>query len=343
MRRKFADAQRIRTIDFARSGIDGTGSLSPRARRTLAVYLILVKMGYAGAYAPMGAIADAVYRSSNGEAKSIRTLERANDELVTTGFIAISNFRPDKWSRITFNLAAFSYWTGKRAENVQPLPTPSHNVVSRETMCDKSRHTTSCRASDRTRDISRVNSPNIDQRREEEPRAGARANNKPPRRKRNPVLFSVMTVLGKMNLYRADRKRARARAEVEVKAAGAGVELINPSGVDWQFWETRWGEMSIERKEATARAEIIPYLLSREKPVFHEPPRETPISEKPSADAIRAVRMQLEACVSLPPEEPAPSPPEAAPPEENWEGSEDELAILLEAAAAARARRVNGV
>lgn len=338
MRQKFADAQRIRTIDFARSGIEGTGSLSPRARRTLRIYVILIKMGYSGCYAPMGAIADAVYRSSNGESKSIRTLQRANDELSSAGFITISQFRPDKWSRITFVSAAFSYWTGKRSENVQPLPTQSHNVVSRETMCDKSRHTTSCRASDRTRDISRVNSQNIDQRREEEPRAGARANNKPPRRKRNPVLFSVMTVLGKMSLYRADRKRARARAEVEVKAAGAGVELINPSGVDWQFWETRWGEMSIERKEATARAEIIPYLLSREKPVVPEPPRETLVTDRPSAEEIRAVRMQLASRVSLP-QEIAPAPPEAA---QNWEGSEEELAILLEAAARA-ARRVNGV
>ena len=135
---RLANASRIRTIDFARSGIAGTGSLSPRARRTLAVYVALVKMGFDGVAAPMGAIADAVYRSSHGEAGSIRTLQRAHPELEARGFICCANFRPrgrTKGALIRFNLDAFSYWTGRKTQNIQPLPTSSHNVVSRETMC----------------------------------------------------------------------------------------------------------------------------------------------------------------------------------------------------------------
>ena len=196
---RLATAQKIRTIDFALSGIGGTGSISPRARRTLAVYIALVKMDFDVIAAPMGAIADAVWRSSHGEAKSIRTLERANRELQDRGFIRSKTFRPGERSKgavIYFDIAAFSYWTKKTVRNVQPLTTSSYNVVSRETMCDNSAHTTSCRTSDRTKDNSRY-TPNIPLDSYKEPR-GARAintNGKTEKPRRNPVLFSLVAVL----------------------------------------------------------------------------------------------------------------------------------------------------
>jgi hypothetical protein len=319
---RFANADRIRSLDFALSGISGTGSLSPRARRTLAVYCALVKMGFEGVSAPMGAIADAVYRSSHGEAGSIRTLQRAHPELEKRGFIRCANFRPrgrTKGALIHFNLDAFAYWTGRKTQNIQPLPTSSHNVVSRETMCDKEPHTTSCHPPDRTRTESQV-TPNIIPSTNKEPRAGARSIKKSKRQKRSAVWTSVNIVLGAMTqLHRQDRRAARARAKCELEASAAGVELVNPSGVDWSYWEKRFAEMPIAVRELTAAREIIPLLIGR-KGVLSSPELSTPVSKVPppsapssspetndlgnsdpvSAEDIRRARKALEERFSLP-------------------------------------------
>lgn len=345
---RLANAPRIRSIDFARSGIAGTGSLSPRARRTLAVYVALVKMGYEGVAAPMGAIADAVYRSSHGEAGSIRTLQRAHPELEERGFIRCANYRPHERTAgalIYFNLDAFSYWTGRKTQVVQPLPTSSHNVVSRETMCDNSPHTTTCHPPDRTRTNSRV-TPKILPSSNKEPRAGARSINKSKRKKRSAVWTSVNIVLGAMrHLHRQDRRAARARAKCELEAIAAGVELVNPSGVDWTYWEKRFAEMSIAVRENTAKREIVPMLLGKPAIVPSRAPKKNDLCEpSPSndsfegvpADEIRAVRKQLEAAFSLPEKKaPAPAPAEMAPAADM---PADELEVLLAARARARAR-----
>jgi hypothetical protein len=306
---RLANASRIRNIDFARSGIAGTGSLSPRARRTLAVYCALVKMGYDGVAAPMGAIADAVYRSSHGEAGSIRTLQRAHPELERRGFIRCANFRPrgrTKGALIHFNLDAFAYWTGRKTQNIQPLPTSSHNVVSRETMCDKEPHATSCHPPDRTRTEFQV-TPNIIPSTNKEPRAGARSINKSKRQKRSAVWTSVNIVLGAMSqLHRQDRRAARSRAKCELEAIAAGVDLVNPSGVDWSYWETRFAEMPISVRENTARREIIPLLLGRKSkspvpsvPLSAPETAEIGNSDPVSAEDIRTARKALEERFSL--------------------------------------------
>lgn len=342
---RLANASRIRSIDFARSGIAGTGSLSPRARRTLAVYVALVKMGFEGVAAPMGAIADAVYRSSHGEAGSIRTLQRAHPELEERGFIRCANFRPHErtpGALIYFNLDAFSYWTGRKTQVVQPLPTPSHNVVSRETMCDNSPHTTSCHPPDRTRTNSQV-TPNILPSRNKEPRAGARSINKSKRRKRSAVWTSVNIVLGAMrHLHRQDRRAARARAKCELEALAAGVELVNPSGVDWAYWEKRFGEMSIAVRENTAAREIVPLLLGRASkapalPASSSPPEAEELGKVSpiTADEISSARKALEERFSLPAPEKKPAP---APASVSVDMPADELEVLLAARARARAR-----
>ena len=345
---RLATAQKIRTIDFALSGIGGTGSISPRARRTLAVYIALVKMDFDGIAAPMGAIADAVWRSSHGEAKSIRTLERANRELQDRGFIRSKTFRPGERSKgavIYFDIAAFSYWTKKTVRNVQPLTTSSYNVVSRETMCDNSAHTTSCRTSDRTKDNSRY-TPNIPLDSYKEPR-GARAINtngkKPDRPRRNPVLFSVIQVLSAAaGVHRSDRRSAQARAEVEIKAAVAGVVLANPSGIDWAYWSARWDEMPVPVKESTVRREILPALLGRSPadptPFCVEACEETP-TDNPTAVDIRAARIALEKAVSIPPASVEPKAPADYP---EIDRTDPEMLLLIAARDRTRARAVNG-
>ena len=293
---RLANAPKIRTIDFARSGINGTGSLSPRARRTLAVYVILVKMKFEGISAPMGAIADAVWRSSNGEARSIRTLQRSNQELLQAGYISAPMFRPSKSAVIYFNLPAFAYWTGKKSKSVTPLTTQSYNVVPDVTKCDTKPHTTDCRTSDRTKDNVQVNSLPSDQSIDKEQRAGARANKKTyPRKKKNAVLFSILMVLPKLPLSRSDTRTARNQAEVEIKAMAAGIEILQPSGVDWAYWESRWGEFSIIQRENIVRTEILPYLIGvHPKTQYPMTKEDKPNVIPTSKEDIRSFRAALE-------------------------------------------------
>lgn len=351
---RLASAHKIRTIDFSRSGIAGTGSLSPRARRTLAIYVILVKWDYTGVCAPLGAIADAVWRSSCGEGKSIRTLQRANDELIERGYITKDTFRTgerSKMSVIHFNLDAFAYWTGRRSQSVAPLPTSSHNVVSRETMCDSSPPTTNCHPSDPYTDTSQISPKSPTKSENTKPRAGARAFKKSSRRRKNSVLFSIGCVLAKLEgVHRRDRKAARARAKCELEAAAAGVDILNHSGVDWEYWEKRWGDIwPVEARESVAGREIVPLLLpggvdrmpkATPPPPIQEAPAPKPPVDSPSAEEIRKVRLSLEAAFSLPSSAPAPaSSMEASTEDEKPEVTLDrsDLAILE----AARAR-VNG-
>lgn len=361
---RLANASTIRNIDFAPGGIAGTGSLSPRARRTLKVYVVLVKMSFGGVAAPMGAIADAVFRSSNGESKSIRTVERAHEELIEKGYIRTANYRPGeraKGALIVFNMAAFTYWTQKQTGPVYPLPTSSHNVVSRETMCDNSAPTTSCRASEFTTERSQVTPQYTTKSVNDKPRAGARANDthgknatpkvasQKPRKRKNAVLFSlgcVLSVVG--DLHRADRRAARARADCEVKALAGGVELVNPSGVDWAYWEKRWGEMSIAVRESTIHREILPLLLGRSTPPPAIPATSPPPEEleelaaaepSPTAEQIRSVREALEERFTLPRESnPAPAPAANYP---EVDASDPDMRLLLEARERCRARCVN--
>jgi hypothetical protein len=342
--KRFADARRIRTIDFARSGIGGTGSLSPRSRRALAVYIVLVKMGFSGIAAPNGAIADAVYRSSHGESKSIRTLQRANKELAEKGFICPVKYRPGKRARgavICFCLEAFAFWTKISVKNVSPLPTQTH--ISPDA--------TSCHTSDRTRDKSSSNSPDLTKNEHTKPRAGARANQKTSRRKKNAVLFSVVIVLSKMAMHRADRRAARARAEIELKAAVAGVELINPSGVDWAYWDKRWPELSIPVRETVASREIVPRLLGRDQIVAGELDHQVVAGElkqldhevvgtesnPPTEEEIRRVIADLESKFSVPKDK-APAPTAGYP---EVDANDPDMRLLLEARDRCRSRCVN--
>lgn len=350
---RLASAQKIRSIDFASGGIAGTGSLSPRARRTLAVYVVLVRMKFGGITAPMGAIADAIYRASHGEAGSVRTLQRANSELEKRGYIRSADYRPgvrSKGAVIYFNLEAFAYWTGRQTGPVIPLPTPSHNVVSRETMCDTAAHTTDWRTSEVTgnRSFLTPRDPGV---KTTSQRAGARASNtSSPRRKKNAVLFSLGMVLAATgDLHRTDRRAARARARCEIDALAAGLELVNPSGVDWHYWSKRWAELAIEVRESTIRREILPLLLGRSTPPPEIPETvpspelpELPTEPPPTAEEVRAARLALEERFSIPAVEASPPPPATSPAEyPEIDPTDPEMAVLLAARDRARARAVN--
>lgn len=260
---RLATVHKIRNIDWTRSGIHGTGSLSPRARRLLAVFVVLVKGGYGGVEAPLGAIADCVWRSSSGEARSIRTVQRANNELETMGYVQIRRNRT-KYSKIIFNLEAFAYWTKRSFQNVSPI------------MCDNSPHTTNCHTSEVKTDRSRVTSQISSEKTLIKPRAGARANNTSARRQKNAIEYSLERALDTVQLSAADKARARARAKIEIAALAARIALVKPSGIDWPYWLSKWPEFPIYVRQSTMIREILPVLLDRPvlpQNVFRDSPR----------------------------------------------------------------------
>jgi hypothetical protein len=259
---RYATRQTLQSINWTTSGINGTGNLSPRARRLLQLYVSIVKMSYTGLSAPLGAISDTLTRALDGSSASVRTIQRANRELAESNFVFIYQCRT-KFCRIKFNLEAFSFWTGRKSHKITPLNTNTHNVVSCETMSHSVLHTPNCRTVDRTNIPCVVNSRNITDLKQQQ-RAGARASNIRSKNRKNPVIFSLLCVLrSAKGMHPSDRQFARKRAQCEWDALGAGVELVNPSGVDWQYWSGRWSEMPISVRESTINREILPVLLNR--------------------------------------------------------------------------------
>jgi hypothetical protein len=264
-------------------------------------------MEYEGLIVPIGAIADTVKRALDGAAASIRTIQRANRELMDAGFIYIYQ-KPSNFCRIKFNLSSFAYWTRSKTDNVVPIPTQSHNVVARETLSHNSPLTTNCRTSELTSITPVVNSQNPYINKPQ--RADARAINikDKKKRRRHPVLFSLLIILrDAQSLHPKDRTCARTRAECEINALGAGIGLLNPSGVDWDYWTARWDEMTIPCRENTIRREILPLLIEAHGENRLEPILESEIldcggmsCQNLSAEDIRKMRIQLEKSLMVP-------------------------------------------
>ncbi|OGO03677.1 MAG: hypothetical protein A2Y72_07705 [Chloroflexi bacterium RBG_13_53_26] len=331
---KYADKRCLQSLDWTISGIAGTGNLSPRARRLLQLYVSIAKLAYCGIVAPLGAIGDTLRRVLDGGSCSVRTIQRAHKELINANFIFIYQ-RHDNFCRILFNPAAFSYWTGKKHENTTPLPTQSHSKL----------HTTNCHPEDRRNITSCVNLRNSSEQIKEH-RAGARTINIKKKTPKNPVLFSLLCVLRKANLLHAsDRRLARLRAQCEVDALGAGVELVNPSGVDWQYWARNWKEMSVPVRESTVCREILPNLIRRQPTEPEFIPTRPPIVEiseheptPPTETEIKQLLSALNLSIKQPADIPAALPPVSVPTPAPMQLTADDFAVLD----AAR-RRVKGV
>lgn len=342
---RFADRQTLQSISWTMSGIAGTGNLSPRARRLLQLYVSLVRLTYGGLIAPLGAVSDTLARVLDGGSSSIRTIQRANKELSAANFIFIYQSRT-KFCRIKFNLEAFSYWTATKSHKISPLITNTHNVVSRETFPHSSPHATKSRPEDRTNIQSVVNLRNIPDLNKKQ-RAGARAVCTNYKERKNPVLFSLLMVLRRAtDLHACDRRRARMRAQCEVTAVAGGVSLVNPSGVDWEYWSRSWPEMSIAVRESTILREVLPLLLGNSGGGEQEsrsyspppPPTEEHVWELPSTPTSEEINKMVKLLGKFIEPENTPKPIAAPLPLEN-KLSAEEFEILDRARRRARGER----
>lgn len=329
---RIATVHNVRALQFGISAVEGTGSISPRARRVLGAYIPLVKQGFDALSAPMGAIADAVFRISWGESRSIRTVQRAHSELIQAGFISFRQCR-NAGVMILFNLPAFAFWTRTKTKNVSPLPTQSHNVVSRETTCDTVPHTTTCHPSDRTRIESHVNSPTISQSSNNSPRAGAR-DQKSFSKRRADIVLSLRCVLKKMDMHPSERRRIVRKLKYELAALQAGIPAAQSSGIDLDYWRKRWDEMPITVRESTIRREFLPALLDRPSAPSILGSSST---DAPSSEKLAAIVAELSRAAKA---SPASAPSSSSAPQTNSLDA-DETRFLLSLDLRAERRRVN--
>jgi hypothetical protein len=126
-----------------------------------------------------------------------------------------------------------------------------------------------------------------------------------------------------------------------VDALGAGLDLVNPSGVDWQYWARNWEEMTIAVRESTICREILPYLM-RQKPTEAEFITQRPpiveISESEPTPPTESEIKQLLSMLNQPDDIPVASPPVSVPTSPPMKLTAEEIAVLE----AAR-RRAKGI
>ena len=256
----------IYSIKYNTLTLDGTSNLSPRARRYLAFFVSVVKMGYRSISCRADVMADAIYRAQ-GQTKSVRTLSSAIRELESHGFmlrrtnrIGEDNFK----TIITINAEKFTYWTKEREKNVIPLPTTSHISPYRQTLPRDD-----CR-----NESPRVNSQYSYSSENNKPRAHTRNNKHAKKFKFHPIIYTLMMVLrGK-----PDKTKLVDIAHEELSGQTSRAPL------DWKGLESRWQAMPIMERDGIARADIIPVLRCIDgRP--HENTMET--ISKPSQECCR--------------------------------------------------------
>lgn len=279
-------------------------NLSNKSRAVLSLLISLVKLGYTGISAPVGAIEKTLFRV--GFSLSRRSLFRALADLESHGYFHRRKYRVgnDKFgTEIVFTAGRFDFW--KKPAPLKIPPTIDH----------KNLHVPNWQEDPRTKIPSRVNSRNINNNSYKKPRARAGVN------KIHPVLYTLSVVL--TNLKAKDRAIVLSRARCEIEAERQGIEVAGHSGAHWD--RPSWLEMPHEVKESICRREILPLLRNLE----------TLKSKGDTVDFFGALT-QLEHEMEIPAQRPQTvlqAPPDRPP----VDLSRDDLAILE--AASARARR----
>ncbi|MDD5347797.1 MAG: hypothetical protein PHT59_04200 [Candidatus Omnitrophica bacterium] len=216
----------------------GAADLSPRARVYLAYVVALAKMGYVSIAVPINALTRA-QQAAGGRYRSDRSTYLALAELESKGYLRRSRYRiGDDHFRtvINLNLAALSFWTGKRVGKCTPISSKVGYVqgLQKEPWTSKPTVTTSVLNSEYTylkRTMVRVTD-----------RAKAIW-------KWAPVLYTLRCLAGS--------PRA---PEVRIAAAEYHGLVESMSGIDWPYWDQRWSELSIPVRESTAQVELLPAL-----------------------------------------------------------------------------------
>lgn len=244
---KIAGKNDLYRVDYCVFRLPGTSSLTPRARRYLFFLISLVTMGYEGISAPMGAIADAIFRAQ-GQTAGVRTLRYALSELERAGYLARRKCRvgADRGHAvIDFCLDRFVFWTRIKQTNVIAHPTSSHISSCRQDL-----------PADYRRINHRVNSCDSSVINIEEQRARTCSKKSAKKRNYHPIVYTLLCVIPRSPVR--DRMLRLAAKEI---SCGHSFE----SGVDWGHFAHLWRALDPAPgggRERTARREIVPLLYA---------------------------------------------------------------------------------
>jgi hypothetical protein len=243
---KIARANDLYSIYYCVFQLPGTSDFSRRARRYLFFFISLVKAGYTEIRAPMGAIADAIFRAQ-GQTSSVSTLRTALRELEDLGYLVRRKYRigHDKSGAvIQLNLERFCFWTRIQRSNVTPIPTHTHNSSCQQNLVGDDRRNTSML----------VNSQDPTKIRNKEPRADTRSKDRAKKHQYHPIVYTLMCVLPEG----PDRSEMLNLARREISTSTG-----ETSGIDWPYFTKLWPALDPfpgGRRETTAKREIVPLL-----------------------------------------------------------------------------------
>ncbi len=254
-------------------------NLSKRARRVLNFFISLNRIGtagYIGTLCYQGALAAAIARAT-GEACSVRTLQRAVDELAEHDYlhkklvdrmkvrqIGPDAFKRDMICRYTLTEKVLSILASKK-------PAPSHTCIP----------TTKSRSDDRKKPVlkkqsfARVCDDDVGERKSEgvnndvrpvQAPVPIRETEKPTARKTTKQ--AILALLSQLVRHKGrEGKSIVARATLEI-AEGLPVGGV-PSGIYWRYWIGRWDDFTRRERISAANDTFLPALA----PKANAPPR----------------------------------------------------------------------
>lgn len=244
---KVALVNDLYTIQYCVFTLPGTSDLSARERRHLFFLVSLVRSGYTEIRAPMGVIADAIYRSQ-GQTSSVSTVRTAFRELELRGYLTRSRCRLGDAAAcacIRIHVERFVFWTRVQQRNVVPCPTS----------CDISPRQQNLPGDDRRITSSVVNSQDSSIKRKDGSNACAGSKKSAKKYRYHPIVYTLLCVLP-----RSPQKFAAIRMAEREIAGGISSE----SGLDWLHFARLWRALDPAPgggRERTARREIVPLLI----------------------------------------------------------------------------------
>lgn len=227
--------------------------VSGRAKIVLSLFISVSKLGYSEIHCPIGKIIS-VLESRIGQSISERSMFRYLSEIESQSIIHRHKYRAGKDrfnTKIQLDPGFFSYWSRKKTHKVTPIPTCDH------TSSQLPKWQESAWTEDNPRVNTEYSSSSVSERDIHNRPRGRACDQYTKRRKReNPLIYSCRHACK----GRRDARFIIARATWELRV---GQDISGHSGVDWEYWGTRWNSFGKAQKDATMSGQILPLLANR--------------------------------------------------------------------------------
>jgi hypothetical protein len=253
IRRGLASKNDIYRVEQITGGLIGLQSLSKNARSWVLFFTELICLGYDGIRAPMGAISDAHYRATGGN-KSLSSAFRALRELKKHGYHETAGFRVGKDSKtsiIRFNIDRFEFFLRGR-DTLTDIGNcaGTYYIDTPMSICQADDLTVV--TSPKVRDVSTCNKKASCMPKKEsleEPKTGSGS--------LHGVYYSLKCVLYRQKHPALKKILKLASSEITGRAKS--------SLTDWEYWLSKWGDLSVEARENLIIHNVLPAYDQRFK------------------------------------------------------------------------------